>query len=163
MAVAVAGVLCAIAAPSFGRLMASTALTSTQDELATSLHEARLHAVESQTTTLVCPSIDGRHCADTEHWDKGWVVAYDRDRDNEPDGAPITTGHAEAGTRVIGSVGRRHIRFQPDGSASGTNLSLTICLDAASESSASGIVVANSGRIRRTVPGMTEMARCRSH
>lgn len=159
VALAVMAVLTSLAAPAFHRLSRHTALGVAQNDLLAGLRTARTDAVESDTRTVMCPSRDGRHCRAGIRWSQGWLIAYDRDHDGAPDGVPIHVHEAlSKGTVIIGSRGRQRIHYHANGTAPGSNLTLTLCNDA---SGADGIVVSNSGRIRRGVPDSAHLARCR--
>ena len=97
---------------------------------------------------VFCPSVDAASCAQSTHWEHGWVLGVDGDHDNQPDGTPRYTGGArKARVAIRSSVGRQLVRFQPDGSAGGSNLTLTFCnTDAAAP--ALNVIISNSGRVR---------------
>jgi type IV fimbrial biogenesis protein FimT len=160
LTLAVLCVLCAMAAPSLGRMLAHGEVGSTQVSLATAFHEARLHAIEAQAPTLICPSRDGHHCSGGLHWERGWLVAFDRDRDGKPDGAALSRGRATGGVAIIGSRGRVRVRYQPDGTSPGSNLTLVVCDRAHPAAGGSGIVVSNARRIRRGHPDRAALSRC---
>lgn len=160
LTLAVAAVLCALAAPPLGRMLAHGRVDSAQLRLVTAFHEARIHAVEARAPTLICPSRDGRHCSGSRRWGRGWLVAFDGDRDGKPDGAPLSRGRAAAGVTILGSRGRVRVRYQPDGTSPGSNLTLVVCDPAQPGAGTTGIVVSNAGRIRRGHPDRTAQAHC---
>ena len=160
LVLALLSILYALAAPSFARLLARTAISNAQNALATAFHEARLRAVEARIPTVICSSADGRHCNGGAHWGRGWLLGYDRNRDGQPDGRVLSRGQAGNGVTIIGSSSRVHVRYQPDGSSPGSNLTLVVCNTAHPEATASDIMVANSGRIRLGHPSATAVSRC---
>lgn len=70
--VTVAGILLAIAAPSFRSYVQNSRLTTQADTLVYSLNLARDEAVKTDTTIDVCASSDGATCVGT--WASGWIV-----------------------------------------------------------------------------------------
>lgn len=157
---AVTAILTALAVPAMGHLAARSAIRTTEGTLFNMAHAARNHAITHNADTLLCPSLDGRHCDASRGWQPGWIVARDHDRDGQPDSTPLTyvtpAGHA----RVLGTAGRSHVRFRPDGSAAGTNITLTVCADTTHAATARVIVISNAGRIREAPANTTEKMRC---
>jgi Tfp pilus assembly protein FimT len=94
------------------------------------------------------------------HWENGWLLAHDTDGDNQPDAGALYVGHGYAGSITIqSSTGRRFVRFSPDGSAGGSNLTLLFC----SHNRAAGVlsvVVSNSGRVRGAPATRAQAASC---
>src|SRR6185437_11302944 len=120
VALAIAGILAMIGAPAMGSLLARTRDASTEAMVANTLRHARSAAVMRNARVLVCPSRDGRRCSAGDDWQQGWIIAQDSDHDGQPDGgAALITAQAAmpAGTRVVTSIGRGQIAFQPSGSA----------------------------------------------
>jgi type IV fimbrial biogenesis protein FimT len=63
-----------------------------------------------------------------------------------------------SGTRVITSMGRGELAFQPSGSAGGSNARFTICH--AREHAGRAVIVANSGRVRVAHADATHLQAC---
>jgi len=147
VALAVAGVLAGVAFPSFQALAARSSVRAATGSLSTTFAAARLRAISRRLPVSVCPSDDGRSCLEGVGWETGWISFDDPDRSGHPAaGAPILQrGDAvSAGLRVRGTQGRRLVRFLPNGSAAGTNLTLTVC----GRGIARAVVVSNAGRAR---------------
>lgn len=157
--IAVVAVLAGLAGPSLGRLVRSQRLQGAQFAYIAALRYARGAAVEEETRMLFCPSADGRHCGDHGDWARGWLLARDRDRDGHPDGAPLRVGRMAPHLSILGTVGRDQVRFLPDGSALGSNLSLLFCPHD-SRGRALRVVVSNAGRIRGARATSAEAAAC---
>ena len=148
MVVAIMATLIGAAMPSMRRLLDRNQLRTAQADFIGALHHTREAAVIARQATVFCPSRDGRQCADEERWDHGWLLAADRDHDNQPDGQPLhVNGNYAERLTIQSSIGRRHVRFQADGSARGSNLTFVLCRRGTPEQALS-VVVANSGRIR---------------
>lgn len=73
VAVAVIGILAAIAVPSMTALVNGSRITGQTEELVTSLQLARAEAVRRNTRVTVCPSTDGTTCAASTSWAR-WIV-----------------------------------------------------------------------------------------
>lgn len=158
---AIAGILAMIGAPAMGSLLARTQDASIESSIAGGLRNARNAAVMHNARVVVCPSPDGRRCRPDGDWQHGWLIAQDTDHDGQPDaGQPIIDVQAAMpeGTRLITSVGRTRIDFQPSGSAGGSNVTFTICH--ARERSGRAVVVANSGRVRVASADATHLRAC---
>ena len=160
MVLAIVGVLIGIATPSFHKLLMRHALQTAQVDFIAALRHARSTAVTSGKRTLFCPSTDGAHCASTTHWESGWVLGVDANHDNQPDGAPRYTGASRTSNLLIrSSTGRQLVRFQPNGSASGSNLTLLFC-QADGQVPTLSVVVSNSGRVRGAPATAEQAASC---
>ncbi|MEO5812693.1 MAG: GspH/FimT family pseudopilin [Rhodanobacter sp.] len=160
MVLVIVGVLIGIATPSMHKLLVRHELQTAQTDLMVALHQARSTAVTSGKRTLLCPSTDGLHCATTTHWEHGWLLGVDADHDNQPDGAPRYSGVSHAHNLLIrSSAGRHLVRFQPNGSAGGSNLTLLFC-EPASHNPTLSVVVSNSGRVRGAPASAAQAAAC---
>jgi type IV fimbrial biogenesis protein FimT len=116
--------------------------------------------VIARQATVFCPSRDGQQCADEERWDHGWLLAADRDHDNQPDGLPLhVNGNYAERLSIQSSAGRRHVRFQADGSARGSNLTFVFCRRG-EVGQALRVVVANSGSVRGALASSDQASAC---
>lgn len=159
MVVAILAVLVGIASPSLAGLVRRGRVQSAQMDFLGALGYARGQAVLRRTRVLFCPTIDHARCSEDNHWNNGWLVGVDRDHDNQPDEAPLRVGEAHARLLIRSSESRRHVTFLPDGSASGSNLTLLFCnRDQAGDTL--GVVVSNSGRARGSRPTGEQAAGC---
>ncbi len=163
VALAVAAILVALAVPSMANLVARTAIGATRDTFFTAAHMARNTAILHDTHVLLCPSADGNSCSGDSNWQQGWIVALDRDHDEQPDAGVLYSGKPGTHVRVVGSSGRRYVRFRPDGDAAGTNLTLLVCRPDGSSRSAEAIVISNFGRIREQHASKQQRERCVQH
>ncbi|MEO9077767.1 MAG: GspH/FimT family pseudopilin, partial [Rhodanobacter sp.] len=59
---------------------------------------------------------------------------------------------------ISSSSGRRDVRFQPDGTASGSNITLVFCEPGSN--TALSVLVSNSGRIRGAMATPAQTADC---
>lgn len=148
---AIVAVLATIALPAFGKLIGRTRAQVARSDLEYSLNHARLAAVSRGLHVVACPSSDFDDCAATTHWHSGWLLFADVDHDGHrgADEPVIATNQArDAGVGILATVGRLRVDYRPDGSASGTNVTLTVCDRAAGTQDASTIVISPSGRVR---------------
>ena len=157
---AVAAILSMIAAPSLQRVLVHNRVIQTNNQLIRALNFARSQAVTHGVATILCPSDDGSRCAPGQDWQGGWLVAMDADHDFQPDSAPqrVFAGFPE-GIRVHSSRGRLHVRYRPDGSSPGSNLSLIVC-QASEPDTARSVVVSNAGRIRQGTASAAQAQAC---
>ncbi|MFI4969725.1 MAG: Tfp pilus assembly protein FimT/FimU [Lysobacterales bacterium] len=163
MGVAILAVLAALAAPAYGNLIGRTRSQTARSELDVALNQARITAVGRGAHAIACPSEDGRSCSRTTQWHHGWLVFADLDHDgaHAADEPVLSVAPAQpAGVAILSTSGRIHVDYQPDGSAAGTNLTLTICDRATGASGATTLVINQAGRIRRGTPSAEAAAAC---
>lgn len=147
---AVLGILCAIALPSFRQTLDRQRASSARQVLISHLAMARLAAIQRNEPVLVCPSVDGQTCSgDRNGWAHGWIIQR-AGREDAPLGAggtPLRQHRLDYPPHLTirSTTGRPHIRYLPDGRALGTNLTLQVCLDA---DLLAEVTVNNSGRVR---------------
>ncbi|HEV2620700.1 MAG TPA: GspH/FimT family pseudopilin [Frateuria sp.] len=159
MVVAIVAILVSVASPSLAGLVRRGRMQSAQTDFMQALGYARNEAVLRHTRMVFCPTRDGLRCSEESRWESGWLVGVDRDRNNQPDGAPLRVGQGHAPLRIKSSQARRRVAFLPDGSASGSNLTLLFCSPDQGQGPL-GVVVSNSGRIRGSRPDATQAADC---
>lgn len=148
LALTVAAVLVTLAVPAMRDFQHRQRIVSAANELVAHINLARLHAVNRQEITVVCPSLDGAGCSGGNRWDRGWIVFRDPDRDGAPNrdsdilrvAGRLDHLHADSG-------GRTRIRYFPSGMAYGTNQTIKLC-DRESPSQSRAVIVSNPGRPR---------------
>lgn len=148
VALAVAAILLSVAVPAFAELQRRARAASAYSDLTLSFAAARLLAVRLGEPVSVCPSVDGRLCAGTTDWSHGWIVYADPAREDQPAAASAIRrrGEAVAETLALRSTrGRKLVRFQPSGWASGSNLSVRLC-SRTSRRLLGKVVLNNAGR-----------------
>jgi type IV fimbrial biogenesis protein FimT len=160
MVLAIIAILVGIAVPPLHQLVARNQLRVAQTDFIVALHHARATAITSGRRTLFCPSTDGHRCSNDTHWDSGWLLGHDADHDEQPDHGPLYVGDGYRGSvNIRSSVGRHLVRFSPDGTAGGSNLTLLFCQPAHAQQALS-VVVSNSGRIRGAPATAAQIATC---
>ncbi len=163
MVLAIVAVLSTLAVPAFGAFIGRTQARTARNVLETSLNQARIAAVNHGGHVVVCPSLDAAHCARATTWHQGWILYVDLDHDRvRADHEPLlAVGQVHArGVAIVSSSGRLVLDYRPDGSASGTNLTLTVCDRQSGAGGASTVVVSPSGRVRRGVATPAAASAC---
>lgn len=160
MVLAITAVLAGIAAPALRGLLNRNMLQVAQTDFIAALQHARETAIISGKRTLFCPTRDGGNCSGDTRWDNGWLLGHDVNADDQPDKAPLYTGPGYGGKLIVkSSAGRHVVRFRPDGSASGSNITLVFC-QLHDPTHALSVFVSNSGRIRGAPANAEQAATC---
>lgn len=161
MLLAIAAVLTGMAVPPMRSLLARNRLQVAQTDFIAALQHARGTAVMTGRHTLLCPTRDGSRCSDEMRWDGGWLLGHDSDGDRQPDrGRPLYAGSGYAGKlTILSSAGRHYVRFRPDGSARGSNITLLFCR-AGNAGHALSVVVSNAGRVRGGPASASQATTC---
>ena len=151
---AIIAVLTTIATPALGHLKQAASSRSSRSALAVAVNQARISAALHRKQVVLCPSSDQSSCDHSIRWHHGWLVFLDDDHNNQRDGEETIVALEQAqddGVAILSSIGRYRIRFQPDGTADGTNLTLTVC-DRRGTDEARTLVLNNTGRLRSGTP-----------
>ena len=152
----VAAVLLALGLPAFQELQERSQVQATLHLLTSQLALARMAAVTRNSPVVVCPSAGTgtNECLGGTDWSTGWLTFIDPDGNRHPDryedvlrDDPALRGRH--GITIQSTSGRSHLRYHPDGSSPGTNLTLRLCRDGWLLGS---VVVSNVGRSRTHRP-----------
>jgi type IV fimbrial biogenesis protein FimT len=156
---AILAVLTSISAPALGNLLHGAHSRTARNSLQGSLGLARMTAVSVRREVIVCPSENHATCSDRASWQGGWIVFEDANQNGRRDeDEPLLEAVGEqTGVAIVTSTGRKFVRYRPDGSASGTDLTYTVC-DRRGVQEARAIVVSNPGRVREIQPDPTRAA-----
>jgi type IV fimbrial biogenesis protein FimT len=144
---AVLAILAGLGTPAFRAIIARSKASAATADLTASLAAARISAITRGGTT-VCPSVDGSRCSDGSDWSQGWIAFRGQSRNMGPETEVDRIevhGPLPQGVRVVASAGRTRIRYLPTGWASGTNVTLSICVGA---ERLGKVVMNNAGRVR---------------
>lgn len=79
VAMVVAGILLAIAVPSFQSVIRNNQLSTQANEFISAINLARSEAVTRGIRVAVCKSANGTSCATSGDWAQGWIVFADPD------------------------------------------------------------------------------------
>ena len=91
MALTVAGIVIALAVPSFRYITNSNRIASEINGLLGDLQYARAEAIKEGRSVTVCVSASGTGCAGTTTWQNGWIVFQD----------PNANGVVDAGETIL--------------------------------------------------------------
>lgn len=153
VALTVVSTVATVAVPSFQQLTSSQRMTGAVNSLVTALHLARSEAIKRRTRTVLCPSVDGRACQNGGSggtvWEDGYLLYIDNNGNHafDADDMAIWMFAATAGLHIRSSRGRNHVTYQPNGLASGSNLSITFC-DKHGRGTPRAVIVSGGGRPR---------------
>lgn len=148
IAVSLAAILLCLAVPGMNRFIDNQKTITATHRLITDLNQARLTAIKRYRRVVACPSPDGTECVRDNRWESGWIVFLDPDENWQPDRAADILRVTRPETELtIDTGGRTRVRFHPDGSAAGTNLTFAVCGTPDAEH-ARAVVVSNTGRVR---------------
>lgn len=117
VAVAILGVLTALAAPSFSEISLTSKLTDLANRLVSYAAVARSEAIKRNVLVTLCKSADAAACASTGGWEQGWIV-------KTPTEVLFKDAGGASGYKVNGSV--NSIVFDPIGVGT-TVATLTVC------------------------------------
>lgn len=162
MTLAILAILTACAMPAFGNLISSTGARASRSNLTTALNTARIFAASRTAHVVVCPSADGQYCGHTTEWQHGWLIFIDADHDDARDDneelLAVGEGQPE-GVAIVSTAGRTHVDYRPDGSATGSNVTFTVC-DRRGADDATALVINNAGRVRSGEPTAAAATAC---
>jgi type IV fimbrial biogenesis protein FimT len=153
VALTVVSMLATAAVPSFRHLITSQRMSGAINSLVTGLHLARSEAIKRRAQAVLCPSVDGRACHNGGSggtvWEKGYLLYIDHNGNREFDvnDTMVWLFDATADLHIRSSAGRDHVTYQPNGMASGSNLTITFC-DKHGRGTPRAVIVSNSGRPR---------------
>ena len=121
--IAVAGILLALASPSFQQALNGNRLSSAASELTGAVQLARAEAIRNNRRVTLCRSSDGSACSSSNSSWTGWIVFVDLNADGVRNNSePIVKSGSFDGNVVVTSsanltaVGER-ITFRGDGTA----------------------------------------------
>lgn len=144
----VIAILVTIGVPAMAGLVAESRITAKSNLLMSHVQYARHSAIILRTQVVACPSLDQLHCSGDNRWDRGWIVFIDRNNNGRPDDAgDVLRVIAPEPQLLMHSAGRTRVRFQPSGSAFGTNLTIRVC-DPSGRAKPRAVIVSNPGRAR---------------
>ena len=158
---AIITILLTMGVPAFENYGWNLRMKTAMDQLQTDLNLARGQAISQNSQTVICPANDDNDCSGQSEWQRGWIVFTDLNGDrHRQDSEPL---HKHAGAMEMLSISssrsRSFLRFYPNGSAPGSNISILFC-DKRGAAQAGTITVSNSGRIRMQTNGSEPSENC---
>ena len=159
--IALAAILLVGGIPAFGSFVTKQRMKAAVSNLHSDLLMARSQAVYQNKVVVACPSPGGKECSGGSDWSHGWIVFEDDNRDRQRQQSELLLRHVQSPAQVVilSPVNRREIRFFPDGSAPGSNASISLC-GQDGPPGARKLVISNIGRIRRDTFETIESGRC---
>jgi len=148
VAVAIVGILSAIALPSFANLMQRQQTQTTRDGIFSLVQNARTIALAHKRNVVLCGSADGVRCSSARLWQGRMLSFVDQNRNRQPDGNDKMLVNVELLPQVTVHASRSILVYKPDGSARGANLTIKVCSRSQRTAQGATVVVANSGRAR---------------
>ena len=142
-----------VAVPSFQQLISSQRMSGAVNSLVTALHLTRSETIKRGERAVLCPSSDGRACRNNSVggtvWEEGYLLYIDRNGNHEfdADEMAVRMFGATEGLHIRSSAHRDHVTYQPNGMASGSNITFTFC-DKHGRGAPRAVIVSNSGRPR---------------
>ncbi len=119
IAIAVLGILLALAVPSFQGLIASSRLTAATNDMVSALAQARSNAIKTGNRITLCPSSNGTSCASSGTWEQGWISFIDTDRTGTSaavdTGETVLTSNQAMPTGIIINGNLTYVSFSADG------------------------------------------------
>ena len=159
----VACILLLTGIPSFQQFAFRQHMKAALASLHNDLMRARSEAVYRNMRVISCPGSPATGCSGASDWSTGWIVFADSnvDRQRQQDETIIRHGLGIDNLNIHSSAGRTDIRFFPNGSAPGSNGSITFC-GLGGPDKARKLVISNMGRIRRDSAAGLNETRCPS-
>ena len=150
VSMAIVAILLVTAVPSFKEYSWNLRMRTAMDSLQTDLTLARSRAISHNIQTIICPARDTNTCSGEPNWQPGWIVFSDLNGDREKqEGEPLLKrADALDILSISSSRSRSYLRFFPNGTSPGSNISIQFC-DKRGADKAGVITVSNTGRIRQ--------------
>jgi type IV fimbrial biogenesis protein FimT len=158
---AVVAILLATAVPAFKNYTWNQRMRTAMDALQTDLNLARGRAISHNVQTVVCPAADSIACSGTPDWQAGWIIFTDLNGDRQKQQSEPLHRRANATEflSISSSRSRSYLRFYPNGTAPGSNITILFC-DRRGAQHAGKIIVSNTGRIRAETKGSEANENC---
>lgn len=158
---AIVAILLSAAVPTFKNYSWNLRMKTALDSLQTDLNLARRQAINLNTQTVTCPSQAPGTCSGDTAWHHGWMVFADLNADRQRQtGEPLLKQSSAVEFININSpASRSFVRFFPNGSAPGSNMTIRFCDDRGAEF-AGKLTVSNSGRIKLQSGGIKSTENC---
>jgi len=146
--IAVAGVLAAIAVPSFSAVVSDSRRTAALNAVVGAIQFARSEAIKRAEEIVLCKTGGASKCTSGGGWETGWLVFVNLDRDSPPKldaNEPLIQQHGALPLARI-TANRDAFTFRPFSRAS-TNGTVVYC-DSRGAPAARAVIVSTSGRPR---------------
>ncbi len=138
VAVAVVGVLAAIAIPSFDNFILSNRLNAYASAFSASARVARSEAIKRNLPVTLCMSSNGTSCVTSGGWEQGWIVLS---------GTTVIKRQQATVTGYLLSSSVSSLTFQPNGLGA-TQTTMTVCRSSPLGTQERQVTVSAIGRTR---------------
>lgn len=157
----IVAILLTAGVPAFKNYTWNLRMKTAMDLLQTDLNLARGRAISHNIQTIICPATDSSDCSGFPDWQDGWIVFTDLNADRHRQvGEPLLKYADEVEfLKISSSRSRSYLRFYPNGTAPGSNITILFC-DQRGADDAGIIAVSNSGRIRLQTGAVEATADC---
>ncbi len=161
VSLAIIAVLVAAAVPAIRQIGMHQRMKAAIGQFHSDLNLARSQSINQAFHAVMCPRDATGACADTGTWQHGWLVFFDGNDDREWQQHETLLRDAPAvdGPRILSSGHRTRLRFFPNGTAPGSNATITFCDDRGNEA-ARQLTLSASGRTRLKSAGETDTRQC---
>jgi len=159
--VSIMAILISLGVPAFQDFSLKQRLNAAVNALQNDLLLARAQAIHRDMHVVACPGAASSECTGKTNWSEGWIVFGDSNEDNNfQNGEPVLRlGQKIENVMIHSSTGRTNFRFYPNGTAPGSNGSISLCGQGGPKR-ARKLVISNLGRIRRDVPKSLDKLYC---
>jgi type IV fimbrial biogenesis protein FimT len=156
ISLALALILITSVVPGLGAMVDRNRITARTNEFVTFLQLTRMEAIRSGVRAVLCPSLDGNTCRDSNQWHQGWILFRDSNRNGRRDTneALVRQHGALSSVTITSGTYRRRLSYLSSGMSYGSNTTITVC-PLHGTSAPLAIVLSNPGRprIARQGPG----------
>jgi len=161
VSMAIVAILLSAGIPAFKNYSWNLRIKTAMDNLQTDLNLARRSAINLNVQTVTCPADNADTCSSRPDWKNGWIVFADLNADRQRQtGEPLLkqSGAIEF-ININSSKSRPGVRFYPNGSAPGSNMTVRFCDDRGAQFGGK-ISVSASGRIKLQSGGIKSFVNC---
>jgi len=146
--IAIAGILVAVATPSFTGVMKNNRLITSNNNMLTALILGKSEALNRGLAVTLCKrNVAGDACDTSAVWSDGWLLFSDQDKDGAIDaGDSLIRVYDPLNTNITLSYSFNKVTFNSLGFADGFNGTFKFC-DDRSASYARGLIIANTGQL----------------
>jgi type IV fimbrial biogenesis protein FimT len=161
VSLAIIAILTSAAVPAMGHILMHQRMKAAVSQLQSDLALARSEAIDRASRIVTCPQAPTGACADTGTWQHGWLIFQDSNDDRAWQAGEPLLRRASAidGMQIVSSAHRVRLRFFPNGTAPGSNATLSFC-DARGPRATRQLTLSASGRIRLKSGTETDTSAC---
>lgn len=147
---AIGSILFSMAAPGLSGMVGNSAVTGAVNDMVSHLHLARSEAIKRRVKVTLCASRDNTTCLPTTELHHGFIIFTNSNGNGEIDDDDQLLRTYSPGNKratINTTPGRKKISYKPNGSARGTNATISIC-DSAGEAAPRAVIISGTGRPR---------------